>query len=188
MVYGVCLNDFLERDGRQPSSPSFLPAKLSRFLTRRTRVARLVDERAEALKRTLGLAPDFYSDLFADFDARYQRFGADVAAMNALVTGAGLPPMVAMVLDQNPNLTGSGRKLALAAEHQLKAAGIDVVASDDFYRRHDGHNFRVSRWEGHPNEEAHAIWASDLAEHLDRHPALAPFARDARLAGDQDRH
>jgi lysophospholipase L1-like esterase len=185
VVYGVCLNDFLERGGRQQASPSFLPEKLTKIFTRRTRVGRLVDERFAALKRTLGLEPDFYADLLADFDARYRRFGDDVAAMNALVTGSGLPPMVAMVLDQGPRLDGPGRQLALAAERQLRAAGIETVDSEDFYRRYEGTNFAVSRWEGHPNEEAHAIWASDLADRIRQHPDLERFATGAKIAHDQ---
>lgn len=185
VVYGVCLNDFLERGGRQQPPLSLLPEKLTKILTRRTRVGRLVDERSDALKRRLGLQPDFYADLLADFDARYRRFGDDVAAMNALVTASGLPAMVAMVLDQGPRLDGSGRELAIAAERQLRAAGIDVVASEDFYRRYDGTNFGVSRWESHPNEEAHAIWASDLAERIRQHPDLDRFATSAELARDQ---
>jgi GDSL-like Lipase/Acylhydrolase family len=184
VVYGACLNDFLERGGRQKAAPSFLPQKLTKFLTRRSRVGRLVDERSDALKRSLGLQPDFYADLLADFDARYRRFGDDVAAMNALVTGSGLPPMVAMVLDQGPRLEGPGRQFAMSAERQLRAAGIETVDSEDFYRRYDETNFAVSRWEGHPNEEAHAIWASDLAGRIRQHPAFERFATDAKIARD----
>lgn len=185
VVYGVCLNDFLDQGSRQPAGPALLPEKLSKVLTRRTRVGRLLDERTDALKRTLGLQPDFYADLLDDFDARYRRFGRDVAAMNALVTESGLPPMVAVVLDQYPRLDGSGRQLALAAERQLRAAGIDLVESEEFYRRYDGQAFRVSRWEGHPNEEAHAVWASDLAQRLRQHPDLQRFARNDEFARDE---
>jgi hypothetical protein len=75
--------------------------------------------------------------------------------------------------------------VALAAGHQLRAAGIETVDSEDFYRRYAGTNFAVSRWEGHPNEEAHAIWASDLADRIRQHPDLERFATDARIARDQ---
>jgi lysophospholipase L1-like esterase len=184
VVYGVCLNDFLER-GRQQAPPSLLPERLTKILTGRTRVGRLLDERFDALKRTLGLQPSFYADLLADFNARYQRFGDDVSAMNDLVTGSGLPAMVAMVLDQFPRLDGPGRQLALAAERQLRAAGMNLVDSEDFYRRYDGRTFRVSRWERHPNEEAHAIWASELADRIQQHPDLGRFATRAKLARDQ---
>jgi hypothetical protein len=105
--------------------------------------------------------------------------------MNDVVTRNGMPPMIAMVLDQGPRLDGPGRQLALAAERQLRAAGIAVVASEDFYRRYDGTNFGVSRWESHPNEEAHAIWASELATAIRQRPELARFGNTAELAGDR---
>jgi hypothetical protein len=147
----------------------------------------VVGERSDALMRVVGLQPDFYADLLVDFDARYERFGGDVAAMNEFVTRSGLPPMVAMVLDQGPRLHGPGRKIALAAEHQLRAAGIETVPSDDFYRRYDGRSFGVSRWEGHPNEEAHAIWAAELAAAIRPRPELARFRHMAEVAHDQQR-
>jgi lysophospholipase L1-like esterase len=187
VVYGVCLNDFLERGRGQQAAPSLLPEKLMKILTKRTSVGRLLDERSDALMRVLGLQPDFYADLLADFDARYERFGGDVAAMNGFVTGSGLPPMVAMVLDQGPRLHGPGRKVALAAEHQLRAAGIETVPSDDFYRRYDGRSFSVSRWEGHPNEEAHAIWAAELAAAIRQRRELARFRHAAEVAHHQQR-
>ena len=188
VVYGVCLNDFLERGARQQASPALLPAKLTKILTRRTRVGRLVDERSAALKRALGLEPDFYADLLADFDARYRRFGADVAAMNALVTGSGLPPIVAMVLDQGPRLNGPGRQLALAAESQLRAAGFEIVDSEDFYRRYDGTNFTVSRWEGHrtrkPTQSGRAIWR--LGSGSTANSSASPRTRRLRVISTSD--
>jgi len=93
--------------------------------------------------------------------------------------------MIAMVLDHGPRLDGPGRQLALAAERQLRAAGTDTVESEDFYRRYGGTNLGVSRWESHPNEEAHAIWAHDLAERIRQHPDLERFATGAELAHDQ---
>jgi hypothetical protein len=100
-----------------------------------------------------------------------------VAALNSFVTGSGLPPVVAMVLDQTPRLDGPGRQLAVAAEEELRAAGIDTVDSESFYRRFNGRDFKVSRWEGHPNEEADAICAAMLAQKIRELDALAPFRR-----------
>jgi hypothetical protein len=100
-----------------------------------------------------------------------------VAALNSFVTERRLPPVIAMVLDQSPRLDGPGRKLAVAAEEQLRAAGIDTVDSGAFYRRFNLRNFGVSRWEGHPNEAAHAIWASILAQKIRKLDVLAPFRR-----------
>ena len=184
VVYGVCLNDFLEAGTEQPVHYVFpFPRKLEKKLQKRSRVARLVEERYDALLRLLGLRPDFYSELLADFDARRKRFGRDVAALNSFVTKSGLPPVVAMVLDQSPQMDGPGRQLAIAAEEQLRAAGIDTVDSEAFYRRFNGRNFKVSRWEGHPDEEAYAIWASMLAQRIRQLDAVAPFRRSSDAAG-----
>jgi hypothetical protein len=158
-----------------------------KVVTKRTRVGLLLDDRFAALMRTWGFYPGFYTQLLGDFDSRYRRFGEDVAAMNDFAMGRGLPPMVAMVLDQYPRLDGPARQLAVAAERQLRAAGIETVPSDDFYRRYDGRSFRVSRWEAHPNEEAHAIWASELAATIRQRPELARFRHTAELAHDQRR-
>lgn len=178
VVYGVCLNDFLEAGTRQPEHYVFpLPGKLKKKLLKRSRVARLVEERYDTLLRILGLRPDFYSDLLADFDARRRRFGRDVAALNSAVTERGLPPVIAIVLDQAPQLDGPGRQLAVAAEEQLRAAGIEIVDSEAFYRGFDGRNFRVSSWERHPNEEVHAIWAQMLAQTIRELDGLVPFRR-----------
>jgi hypothetical protein len=62
---------------------------------------------------------------------------------------------------------------------------MNLVESEDFYRRYDGRTFRVSRWEHHPNEEAHAIWASELADWIRQHPDLRRFAASAELTRDQ---
>ena len=61
---------------------------------------------------------------------------------------------------------GRGQRVARIAERLLEEAGMSVVPSDPFYRRYDGATFAVSRWEGHPNEEALAIFAAMLAEDL----------------------
>jgi hypothetical protein len=185
VVYGVCLNDFLDSGAQQLESSWFPPEWLTGILTRRTRVARVTGERLTALMRSLGWAPSFYSELLEDFDRRRERFGEDVAAMNAFVTGAGLPPMIALVLDQGPKLQGLGRKLAIEAERKLREAGVETLDSEPFYRRYDGHRFRVSRWEGHPNEEAHAIWASMLAQAIRQQPAFARFRAGAGERGDR---
>jgi hypothetical protein len=108
--------------------------------------------------------------------------------MKAFVTASGLPPMIAMVLDQNPRLDGPGRQLAIAAERQLRAAGIETVDSEPFYRHYDGHSLRVSRWEGHPNEEAHAIWAARLARSIRERPDLARFGHTSLSARQTDGH
>ena len=181
VIYGMCLNDFLPSRVDQPVHYVFpIPNAVRKFFVRRTRVGRLLEDRYDALLRQLGLRPDFYADLLSDFEAYDERFGRDVAAMNAFVTETGLPPVVAMVLDQTPKRDGPGRRLALAAERHLAAAGMTVVETEAYYRRFDGRNFAISRWDGHPNEEANAIFALFLERALREHPGLAPYQKPYR--------
>jgi hypothetical protein len=171
VVYGMCLNDFLPSKASEwVAWPFPLPKGMKRSLRRRSRVGRLVDERYGALLTRLGLRPDFYDELLAGFPGYRRRFERDVRAMNGFVVEQGLPPVVAMVLDPRPRWEGPGRTLALAAEAAMEAAGMVVVESENYYRRHDGRDFRVSRWDAHANEEANAIFASRFAAALRGRP------------------
>jgi hypothetical protein len=42
---------------------------------------------------------------------------------------------------------------------------------------------RVSRWEGHPNEEANAIWALMLEQTVERDTRLAKYALQTPSVG-----
>lgn len=180
VIYGVCLNDFLpagkgEYTGRGYAFP--LPDSVQDFLTERTRVARFVSDLYDRSLRTAGLRVDFFEDILQDFDGYQQRFGRDVLAMNQFVTTNGLPPVLALVLDQYPRYGRSGHRIARVAETLLTQAGIDVVKTENFYKRFDGVAMHVSPWEGHPNEMAHAIFASMILKKLHHHPSLNAFRR-----------
>lgn len=54
---------------------------------------------------------------------------------------------------------------------------MEVVDTEEYYQRLNGHAMAVSRWEGHPNEEAHAIFSSMISRKLRDHPALQPYSR-----------
>jgi hypothetical protein len=155
-----------------------LPAKWRKALARNTRTGRLVAERYQALLRGLGLGREFYRELGEGFDARRARFARDVAELNAFVVASGRPPVVALVLDHLRRGDDSAKVLVDAAESALRAAGAEVIASGDVFGDFAGRDFRVSRWEGHPNEEAHALWAARLARQLRPRSDLARFGRD----------
>ncbi len=170
VIYGVCLNDFLPSGrGQYDHREAYafpIPESWKTRARDRTRVAGIVATGYDRLLRRLGLRVDFYDDILRDFGDYRRRFGRDVAELNALVLERGLPPVVALVLDQAPQAGGRGQRVARIAERLLEEAGMSVVPSDPFYRRYDGATFAVSRWEGHPNEEALAIFAAMLAEDL----------------------
>ncbi|MBW2269829.1 MAG: hypothetical protein JRH16_14750 [Deltaproteobacteria bacterium] len=178
VFYGVCLNDFQPSGYAPPKSWVVpIPRNVEKFIIRRSRVGRFLAGRYDRLLLELGLRNDFYTDLLVDFESRSERFGRDVAAMNAFVTEKGLPPVVSMVL--NHDITGDerNRRLVSVAESRLRAAGMAVIGSEPFSRTFAGRNFAVSRWDWHSNEEANAIWAKILWQHFRDRPELALHPR-----------
>ncbi len=181
VVYGMVLNDFLPSGIGQYSNQGYkvpIPAWLEAYFNR-GRVARLTSDAYGAALRSLGLRNDFYDDILKDFDGYQSRFGRDVEAMNRLVTSAGLPPIIAMVLDQYPVSAGRGARIARDAERHMKAAGMNLVSIEEYLRRYDGYGFPVSLWEGHGDELAHAIWASMLLPAISAEPGLQKYRRQA---------
>jgi lysophospholipase L1-like esterase len=167
IVYGVCLNDFLPSGVRQYSRFDVpLPAWFKSMSLQRTRLAGLVSDGYIALLLKLGFRMDFFDDILADFQGYQQRFGRDVQRMNDFVRGRGLPPITGMVLDQFPTYGDRGYRIAKTAEELMRRAGFDVISSEPYYRTYSGQTFIVSHWEAHPNEHAHAIFATMIADRL----------------------
>jgi hypothetical protein len=181
VFYGVVHNDFLPSGrGQETRDIAYafpLPEKAKAFMLERSRFSRFLSDAYDAALRTANLRADFFDDILRDFEGYQKRFGQDVAEMNRFVTANGLPPVIAMVLDQFVAYGGRGYKITQIAEHYLKQAGMDVIELEDYYRRFDGKAFRVSRWEGHADEEGHAIFASRIIPRLEKHPALQPYQK-----------
>jgi hypothetical protein len=123
------------------------------------------------------LRKDFYDDILADFAGYQRRFASDVTQMNEVVRAANLPPLVAIVVDQLPVYQGRGYQIAKIAEDDFAKAGAEAISTESFYRTYSGRDFSVSRWEGHPNEEANWLWAEMIADALRHRPDLGPFVR-----------
>ena len=87
-----------------------------------------------------------------------------------------------MALDQNVQAGGRGHRISQTAERLMKEAGFDVISVDPYYEAFNGKRFNVSRWEGHPDEEANAIFGAMLYEHLVRRPDVQRYAKGARTA------
>jgi lysophospholipase L1-like esterase len=153
VIYGICLNDFLPSGKGQDEGIS---------IPRRLQWSALVALTVRSLNQAgmkLGIFRDFVGQIREDLPRLEPRFRNDLAAMNRVVTEHGLPPVVTMVLDQYPSLNGPMRKLALVAERAAEDAGMNVIRTDEYYRDYDGRYMNVSNWEGHPNVEAHGIFA-----------------------------
>lgn len=186
VVYGVCLNDFLPQGvGEYNSNRAYeVPLPFKDHFIAKTLTGRLLAKQYDALLMRWGLRVDFLTDILKDFDGYQARFAGDVKAMNAFVRAHGLPPMVAMVLDQTPSTREPRYAVVQAAERHLRDAGIRVVPSD-YIRLNDGRlDWYVSRWEGHPNEKANRAFAEEIAKGLVDLPELQPYRR---TAGDSAR-
>jgi hypothetical protein len=133
--------------------------------------------RYDAALRRLGLRVDFYDHILEDFQGYQQRFAVDVQAMNDLVRAAGLPPPIALALDQYPDYGGRGYRIAQSAEAHLGRAGFEVIPTEDYFRRYHRQIMGISPWEGHPDERANFIWATMIARVLRNRDDLQPFRR-----------
>lgn len=174
VVYGVCLNDFLHSGVNQyEHRPLKIRFRGQRRLLEKTEIGPFLARKYDDILMRLGFRDDFYHDILRDFDGYRTRFARDVKAMNAAVRGDGLPPMVAMVLDQGPE-RGGGDELTAFAEGYLKEAGMEVVPAD--YRRTKGKQvWHVSAWEGHPNETANRVFSEAFLPAIEKTPALQKY-------------
>jgi lysophospholipase L1-like esterase len=176
VLYGLCLNDFLPSgrgEYRNNRAWSFtLPHGY--HLEHGTRLGRLVVDAYDRLLMRVGVRADFHTDILRNFRSYQQRFARDAAAMNALATSRGLPPVMALVLNQYPAVTGAGWRIGQLAEGHLRAAGMTVVPAD-YLKAHAGRDLSVSRWEGHPNSEAQRIFAEAFRAAVGRGARLGAF-------------
>lgn len=173
VLYGVCLNDYLDSMVNESRIEPQVVRDVRQFFIRGSRVGQLVAERMAALFQRMGLRPSFASQITSDLDRFRPRFKRDAREMNAIVLAAGLPPIVAMVLEPRPSLGSPEHELTLAAQQDLEGAGLRVVDVEPYFHQFDGRYLGVSRWEPHPNEEAHAIFAGMFLRAILSDPEIA---------------
>ena len=89
----------------------------------------------------------------------------------------GSGPILAMVLESEPSSKGTRHQVNQLTEKLAAQAGLIVVSIEGYERKYNGRNFAVSRWEGHPNEEAHRLFAELLLPAIEKVPSLAVFKR-----------
>jgi lysophospholipase L1-like esterase len=180
VVYGVCLNDFLPSGvGEYANNYAYqipLSDEVKKFFTNRTRIMRMSQDGYNQLLLKLGLRNGFFEDILKDFNGYQIRFDRDVKNINNSVTNAGAQPVLAMVLDQFPDLQ-NGYRITKVAESAFRSAGMEVIEMTPYYRHFNGNRFQVSRWEGHPNEVANAIWAKMLEKYLRKSQMLNGYRK-----------
>ena len=179
IIYGVCLNDFLPThvpDYKNNMAYRFpIPEAIKEILSEKTHLGRLISDTYNSVLMKLGLRNDFFADILKDFKNYQTRFGRDVREMNHFVLERGLPPIVAMVLNQYPELHSRGYQLAMAAEKHLAQAGMTLIPTIEFYNKYDKQLMAVSPWEGHPNTKAHKIFSEFFVAHLRNRKELEKY-------------
>ena len=172
VIYGVCLNDFLPSGMAQYDGSVRLPD----FIRARMRIGPVAELLMSNALIRLGKGQDYFDDILHYIPEYRSRFSRDVAELEQIVRADGLPPVIALVLDQLPEEGGRGQGIASLAEEALAAAGMTVLSTDDYYHRFSGvPSLRVSKWEGHPSEEAHAIWALMLEQAVKNDARLSDY-------------
>jgi lysophospholipase L1-like esterase len=184
VVYGICLNDFLESGHGVFSKKIF---KIPQYLRNRSDLMDILEYLSETAGRRLGLTKDFYDDIIEGMDQ--SRFARDLKLMNKFVIDKGGKPIVSMVLDPQPEYGGRGHRLAQIAEKAAHDAGMTVIPTEDYYKAFSGTSFAVSPWEVHPNEFAHELYAAMFYERLKgccgiEHFRLDGPAAETHLEGD----
>jgi len=183
VIYGACLNDFListetERARARLHAYAFpLPDAAKQFMLDYTLTGQFFERSYNEALMRLGLRATFLSNILDGLNDYQLRFTRDVTAMNYFVLGSGLPPVIAMVLDQYPVYHGRQHHVAQLAETILELARMNVIPTENYYKTYNGQQLHVSKWEGHPNEEANRIFAALFLEQLHQHPALQPYRK-----------
>lgn len=169
VLYGHCPNDFLPSGVGEYTRYSLpVPSRLKEMLTRRTLSGSLADAGYSQLLIRLGLRDDFFSDILKDFRSYDTRFARDVGTLNALVSDETGLPVVSMVLNQYPS-NSKGRMVSRLAEARMREAGMLVVPAEPYMDRYaaSGAQLHVNRWEGHPNELAHSLFAEQFVRAIE---------------------
>ncbi len=183
VIYGVCLNDFLEANEGQKTNkrrfayPIPLPKALKSYMIERTLSGKFFHKSYDDLLLRFGLRLNFIDDILKDFNGYQRRFGEDVEQLNQLVIARGLPPVISMVLHQAPKLGANGNWISQIGEKLMTIAKMDVISAQPYFEKYNEQVLRVSQWEGHPNEDAHQIFAEEFVKRIKKRGFLEDYRR-----------
>ena len=165
VVYAFYLNDFLPSKSKANVGPHRSPPGTARpegTFVKRSRLVKLVVFAWRKLGLRMGWEQDAMANLLVDFEARRARFREDVKAMTEVLREQDRPPLLAFAVNHFPREGSRENEVAREAEAILQEAGARVIPMGDLTERLDGRDFRVSRWEAHPN----AQYYRHLADHV----------------------
>ena len=181
VIYGVAQSDILPsgRGSYTANKAQFpLPAPLKAYFIHRTKIAQLFAWGYNGLLHRLHVRYDFVEDVMKDFENYQACFVQNIRKMNRFVTTRHLPPIIAMVQNHFIDYpTGRIYKMSYIVEKKLGETGVNIIPTEKINKAFSGKSFVVSKWEGHPNEEMHAIWAEMIREKLMTLPELKKYRR-----------
>lgn len=180
IIYAFVINDFLPQGTgqyqRDLSLP--LPKNFKNYFIKRTRTAKVIDQGYAKMLIRFGLGLDFYDDILSDSKNYKLRFRKDVSEMNEFAKNKlGIPPIVVLPTDTWAGLGGRGHSINISAEKIMSEEGLSVISLNPFYEKYNGKGFGISKFEGHPDEEAHSIFASMFYEYIDKNINLKEFKK-----------
>ena len=183
IIYGICINDYLPYNHSQYDRRRHLdyglplPMTIKPMAVKSSRVGMFLNREFDDLMIRLGLRYDYLGAILHDFENFKGRFQVELKEMNALANENGCGPMIAIVVNSKPKGRGKQYEVKRLTERLAARAGMTVVSMEEYDRKFDGRSFRVSRWEGHPNEEAHELFADYLLPIVRRLPSFKRFCQ-----------
>ncbi len=179
IIYGVCHNDFLPsgkmRAENNMRDPFPIPRNLKTILLQKSLTGAFLARKYNDALIKLGIRESFISDILKDFNSHQKRFSKNAKEINNYILNLGLPPIIAMVLDQCPGCDTKQYNLTSTAEKYLSQAGMTVIPTKDYYAKYWGQSMIVSSWEKHPNEKAHRIFANYFFQKIKQLPEIQNY-------------
>ena len=164
VIYGFCLNDFLPSGVGQYQADQWsipLPEGIKSWLINRISMCNYFARKYDEFLRKNHMRRDFFDDIILSLQqnsAIHQDFLRNAQQMNALSREVCRADVLSAVLDQYPG-DQRGRLVGEQAVAIMKKAGMNVIDHRPYFRGREQEQFYVSKWEGHPNEECHRIFA-----------------------------
>jgi lysophospholipase L1-like esterase len=187
IVYGIFINDYLPFGRREYDRWHYnqyyfpLPDWFKSFMTNNTRVGEFLAKEYDALLMRLNLRYDFLSAITHDFDNYRTRFAKELIEMNQISTENGSGPILAMVLENEPSSRGRRHDINRLTEQLAAQAGMTVVPIEQYEREYSGRTFAVSPWEGHPNKQAHELFAELLLPAIKNAQAIKRYKKSVSV-------
>lgn len=190
VIYGFCLNDFLPSGVGQYKADQWrvpLPEELKSWLINRVSLCNYFARKYDEFLRKHHMRSDFFDDIILSLQqnsAMYQDFLKNTQQINTSSREACGENVLAAVLNQHPGYK-RGNLIGEQAVSIMKQAGMEVIPHMPYFTGREREPLTVSKWEGHPNEKCHRIFAqmfydAIMLRYKDR---LRRFALDADQQG-----